>query len=68
MSLINDALKRAKEAQTQGPQPPLPTLKFRPVDPRETAPERFTWVLPSLIAIIVVFLVFVVWQLSHTRK
>jgi hypothetical protein len=37
MSLINDALRRAKDAQQQAPPPPSPDLPFRPVEP---APQR----------------------------
>jgi hypothetical protein len=35
MSLINDALKRAREAQAQAPPPPASNLEFRPVEPAQ---------------------------------
>ena len=36
MSLVNDALKRAKQAQQENP-PPVPPLQFRPVEPANEA-------------------------------
>ena len=46
MSLINDALRRAKEAQQQNP-PPAPNLQFRPAEatPKKTA-------LPAILAVV----------------
>jgi hypothetical protein len=38
MSLINDALKRAKQAQKENP-PPTPELQFRPVEPGQEHPR-----------------------------
>jgi hypothetical protein len=51
MSLINDALKRAKESQGQNPPPPAPPEKtgFRPVEP---APAKGKPVLLWLIIVI----------------
>ncbi len=48
MSLINDALKRAKETQQNNPPPPPPPLQFRPA---ENTPERSA--LPVVIGIVV---------------
>jgi len=39
MSLINDALKRAKKAQQENP-PPTPPLQFRPVEPTQEGHPR----------------------------
>jgi len=39
MSLINDALKRAKKAQQENP-PPTPPLQFRPVEPAQEGHPR----------------------------
>jgi hypothetical protein len=63
MSLINDALKRAKEAQDKPEQAPPPDLKLRPVDSKEASPSgRPAWLLPSLITAAVLATIFVVWQ------
>jgi len=39
MSLINDALKRAKQTQQENP-PPTPPLQFRPVEPTQEGHPR----------------------------
>jgi hypothetical protein len=62
MSLINQALKRAQEAQ-QGPPPePAPTLHFRPVEPAQRARHSLGVVVPIALAIIALLLLFLVWQ------
>jgi hypothetical protein len=60
MSLINDALKRASEAQ-QREQAPRPELKFREAEPRGAGPKRFGWVWAAVITACVVTGVFVFW-------
>jgi len=45
MSLINDALKRASEAQQQAPPPSSPGPQFRPVEPGPRL-SRFGLLLP----------------------
>jgi hypothetical protein len=39
MSMINDALKRAKKAQQENPSP-TPSLQFRPVEPAQEGRPR----------------------------
>lgn len=55
MSLINDALKRAKEAQQENP-PATPPLEFRPVEPGQQNNPRQTWLCfgLALVAIAIV--------------
>jgi hypothetical protein len=48
MSLINDALKRAKQAQRQTP-PPEPTLQFRPVEPGQERKAAGPWGLVTIL-------------------
>lgn len=64
MSLINEALKRAKEAQQEQPAPPSSGPKLRPVEP---APARrgFGLSLPVALAGISLLALFMVWQLAH---
>ncbi len=64
MSLINDALKRATEAQNKTEQMPPPTLKLRAVEPREAAPKNSSWILPSLITGTVLITAFFIWQMT----
>jgi len=66
MSLINEALKRAKAVQQQNP-PPVPDLQFRPI---EAAPEKSA--LTGLLAATAVLAVlastlFFVWRSSSQR-
>lgn len=48
MSLVNDALKRAKQAQSENP-PPTPPLQFRPVDPAHENTARSPLLLVGLV-------------------
>src|ERR1051326_1703188 len=70
MSLINDALKRANEAQQKAEQAPPPELKFREADPRQARTKRFGWALPALITALALAGVFAVWQMNapHSEK
>jgi hypothetical protein len=61
MSLINDALKRAKEAQRTAPLP-ASNLQFRPVEPAQTAARRPGILLPVGIILFVLIGLFLVWQ------
>lgn len=60
MSLINDALRRAKDAQPKAP-PPAPGPQFRPIEPAQTAKQGIGIVLPVGIILIVLIGVAVVW-------
>jgi len=56
MSLINDALKRAQQAQQENP-PPTPDLEFRPVAAGQNPPaRRTTWLVLGLTLVIVLLL------------
>src|SRR5438067_6531397 len=45
MSLINDALKRAKAAQENEAAAGLPPMEFRHVEPGQNRPERPVWLI-----------------------
>jgi hypothetical protein len=67
MSLINDALKRAKLAQQQAPASSPPALQLRPLEP---APSQPGWRVPGLLlpvalAGVALFGLLFVWQLTH---
>jgi len=55
MSHINDALKRAQEAQQENP-PATPPLEFRPVEPDQQPPRRSTTLMVGLSLVIVAIL------------
>jgi hypothetical protein len=65
MSLINDALKRAKEAHRQTPVPP-PDLPFRPVEPSQQRARRgLGFLVPVALGLIALLALMLVWQLAQ---
>ncbi len=65
MSLINDALKRARRAQSQTPPPSLSDLPLRPVEAAPPAPQQ-GWLLPVVIGLVLFSSAFLVWRvLAH---
>jgi hypothetical protein len=54
MSLINDALKRAKQAQQNAPPPPV--LQLRPIDPAPASSSRKIagWLLAGAVALVAI--------------
>ena len=62
MSLINDALKRAKEAQPQAAPPPVPNLQLRPIEPAQYTRHTLGLILPAALAVAALLLLFLVWQ------
>ena len=68
MSLINDALRRAKEAQQQTPPPPSPELPFRPVEPAQQSARRgLDLLLPVALAAVALLLLLFAWGWTQTR-
>ena len=61
MSLINDALKRASEAQQQAPPPSSPGPQFRPVEPGPRL-SRFGLLLPFAGAAAALLGLFFAWE------
>ncbi len=57
MSLINDALKRARQTQQENP-PPIPPLQLKPAEPEPLNPRRtpLLWVGLGLLLVLVVAL------------
>ena len=67
MSLINDALKRAKQAQQETP-PASPPLQFRPVEPAQTASSRAPLVLVGFVLALIIIVALgglVIWFVSQ---
>ena len=65
MSLVNDALKRAKDAQRKG-NTPAPGPQFRPAEPAAPAAKRINLFVPVAIGFIVIVGLIVVLQ--HGQK
>ncbi len=64
MSLINEALKRAREAQGQTPEPP-PAPQLRPVEPAQQARHGLGLVLPAAFAIVALLVLLFAWQYAQ---
>jgi hypothetical protein len=67
MSLINDALRRAKEAQRQTPPPPSPQMQFRPVEPAQPARHGLGLIVPAALAVAGLLVLFFIWQWAQGR-
>jgi hypothetical protein len=61
MSLINEALKRARQA----PVAPTPDLHFRPVEPAPAARRSVGVLLQAVLAVIALLTLLLVWQFAH---
>lgn len=62
MSLINEALKRAKDAQQQAPPPPPSQLQFRPVEPSQHPRQGLGLFISMALAVGVLVALFFAWQ------
>ena len=68
MSLINDALKRAKAAQQQTPPPPV-NLPFRPVEPAPVYIRRgLGLAMPVTLTIVACLALLLLWQWAQLRN
>ena len=67
MSLINDALRRAKEAQRQASPPPSPQMQFRPVEPTQHARHSLGLLVPAALAMAALLALFCAWQWAQER-
>lgn len=66
MSLINDALRRAKQAHQETPPPAPPDPHFRTVDPPTQATRHSVGLLmPALLAAVALLGLLLFWELSH---
>jgi hypothetical protein len=65
MSLINDALKRAKQSQSPAATPPAQHLHFRPVESEPVARHGLGVLLPVALAFVALLALLFVWELGH---
>ena len=68
MSLVNDALRRAKEAQQQASPPPPSQMQFRPVEPAPHARHGLGLLLPTVLTVIALLALVFVWQWAQGHK
>jgi hypothetical protein len=65
MSLINDALKQAKQAQQEAAPPPAPNLQLRPIEPMQYSRRSVAFLWPASLVVVSLLLLFFVWQEAH---
>ena len=65
MSLINDALRRAKQAQQRDRPPSEPPPHVPPIEPAQHARHNFGLLLPAMLAVIAMLILFVIWQAAQ---
>src|SRR6266567_1533675 len=65
MSLINDALKRARESQAKAPPPPPRTLEFKPVEPAQMVKHGPSLTLIATACIALILAGLLAWQWLH---
>ena len=69
MSLINDALRRAKDAQQQAPPPPPADLPFRPVEPaQQNARHGLGLLLPVALVVVALLTLLFAWHWAQRRN
>lgn len=68
MSLVNDALRRAKEVQQQAAPPPPSQMQFRPVEPGQRGRHGLGLMVPAALAVVVLLALFFVWQWAQGGK
>ena len=68
MSIINDALRRAKDAQQQSPPTPPSSLRFRPAEPAPQARHGTGLTGPTVWAIVALAAIVFASQWTRTRE
>ena len=68
MSLINDALKRAREAQDQAARGADRDIELRPVEPGSVPTRKAGWVLPSVVTAAVLLAGFCIYQATRPSR
>ena len=62
MSLINEALKRARQAQQQEAPPPASNLQLRPIEPAQYTRRSPALMVLAALAVVALLLLLVLWQ------
>jgi hypothetical protein len=68
MSLINDALKRAREAQQQTPPPPIAEPQLHAVEPEKHTRHNVGFLILLALALITLGGLVLVWQISRKQS
>ncbi len=67
MSLVNDALRRAREVRPPTHSPLLAQMQFRPVEPVQYSKRRIGVVMPVAAIVVAVVALFFTWRLARVR-
>ena len=68
MSLVNDALKRAKEAQLQVAPPPPSQMQFQPVEPGQQGRPRLGTIPLASLAVAALLALVLIWQWAQGHR
>jgi MSHA biogenesis protein MshK len=68
MSLVNDALKRAKEAQQQAAPPPPSQMQFRPVEPGQQVRGGLGPIVPVTWVVLMLLVAVLAWQWAKGNR
>jgi MSHA biogenesis protein MshK len=68
MSLVNDALKRAKEAQQQAAPPPPSQMQFRPVEPGQHGRNGPRLIVPVTLTVLALLALVLPWQWAKGNR
>ena len=68
MSLVNDALKRAKEAQQQAAPPPPSQMQFRPVEPGQHSQNGPSLIVPITLTVLTLLALVLPWQWAKGNR
>ena len=65
MSLINDALREAKQAQQEAAPPPPSNLQLRPIEPAQHTRGNAGLMWPTILLVAALLMLVIVWQQNH---
>ena len=68
MSLVNDALKRAKEAQQQAAPPPPSQMQYQPIEPGQHVRHGLGLMVPVILAVLALLGLVAAWQWAQGHR
>ena len=68
MSLVNDALRRAKEVDKASPSQPPTQLQFQPMQPQQLGRQSVGWMIPTVLVLVALVALLFFWQWTRGRS